>query len=197
VRFLNIGKNVILILVLTIGGGIIFLFLFIKISNWVRGKRLRQRFSKSRQAEKEAEKILRKNGYTIIDIQKRRKNGYTIIDIQKSKPLLITIGGKIHRYLVRIDYLARKKGKVYVVEVKSGEKIPYITNRETRRQMLEYYLAFQPSGILLLNMKNKSISEVRFQFEAAFRQWMYRIIYFIAGMIFTLFLYYLLRGGWR
>lgn len=183
-RFLNIGKNVILILVLTIGGGIIFLFLFIKISNWARGKRLRQRFSKSRQAEKEAEKIL-------------RKNGYTIIDIQKSKPLLITIGDKIHRYLVRIDYLARKKGKVYVVEVKSGEKIPYITNRETRRQMLEYYLAFQPSGILLLNMKNKSISEVKFQFKTAFHQWMYRIIYFIAGMIFTLFLYYLLRGGWR
>ncbi|HEC91745.1 MAG TPA: hypothetical protein ENI51_01925 [Candidatus Atribacteria bacterium] len=63
--------------------------------------------------------------------------------------------------------------------------------------MLEYYLAFQPSGILLLNMKNKSISEVKFQFETTSRQWMNRIIYFLAGMIFTLFLYYLLRGGWR
>ncbi len=183
-RFLDIGKNGILTLVLIIGGGIIFLFLFIKITNWVKSKRLRQRFSKSRQAEKEAEKIL-------------RKNGYTIIDIQKSKPLLITIGDKIHRYLVRIDYLARKRGKVYVVEVKSGEKIPYITNRETRRQMLEYYLAYQPSGILLLNMKNKSISEVKFQFKSTPRQWMIRIIYFIAGIIFTLVLYYLLRGGWR
>jgi len=184
VRFLAISENGVLIFLLIIGGGIICLFLYIKTSNWLRTKRLKQRFSKSRQAEKEAEKIL-------------RKKGYVIIEVQKCKPLLITIGDKIHRYLVRIDYLVRKRGKVYVVEVKSGEKIPYITNRETRRQMLEYYLAYQPSGIILLNMKNKSISEVKFQFESASRQWIIRISYFIAGIIFTLVLYYLLRGGWR
>jgi len=184
VRFLTINENGILIFILFISGGIICLFLYIKISNWLRAKRLKQRFSKSRKAEKEAEKIL-------------RKKGYTVIDVQKCKPLLITIGDKIHRYLVRIDYLVRKRGKVYVVEVKSGEKIPYITNRETRRQMLEYYLAYQPSGIILLNMKNKSISEVKFQFESTSRQWIIRISYFIAGIIFTLVLYCLLRGGWR
>ena len=183
-RFLNINENSIFIFILFIGGGIICLVLFIKISNWLRVKRLRKRFSKSRQAEKEAEKIL-------------KKNGYAIIDAQKSKPLLITIGDKVHRYLVRIDYLARKRGRVYVVEVKSGEKIPYITNRETRRQMLEYYLAYQPSGILLLNMKNKSISEVKFQFESTVRQRMVKIVYFLAGAIFSLALYYLLQGGWR
>jgi len=181
---LNVNENGILIFILFISGGIICLILYIKISNWLRAKRLRKRFSKSRHAEKEAEKIL-------------KKNGYAIIDAQKSKPLLITIGDKIHRYLVRIDYLARKRGKVYVVEVKSGEKIPYVTNRETRRQMLEYYLAYQPSGILLLNMKNKSISEVKFQFKSTSRQWIIRISYFIAGIIFALVLYYLLRGGWR
>jgi len=181
---LNINENAIFIFILFIGGGIICLVLFIKISNWLRVKRLRKRFSKSRQAEKEAEKIL-------------KKNGYAIIDAQKSKPLLITIGDKVHRYLVRIDYLARKRGRVYVVEVKSGEKIPYITNRETRRQMLEYYLAYQPSGILLLNMKNKNISEVKFQFENIFRRRMIKIAYFLAGVIFSLVLYYLLQGGWR
>ncbi|MCK4241000.1 MAG: hypothetical protein KAX30_05200 [Candidatus Atribacteria bacterium] len=181
---MNINENGILIFILFVSGGIICLILYIKTSNWLRAKKLRKRFSKSRQAEKEAEKIL-------------KKNGYAIIDAQKSKPLLITIGDKIHRYLVRIDYLVRKRGKVYVVEVKSGEKIPYITNRETRRQMLEYYLAYQPSGILLLNMKNKNISEVKFQFESTSRQWIIRISYFIAGIIFTLVLYYLLRGGWR
>ena len=181
---MNIDENGILIFILFIGGGIICLILYIKTSNWLRGKELKKRFSKSRQAEKEAEKIL-------------RKNGYAVIDAQKSKPLLLTIGDKIHRYLVRIDYLARKKGKIYVVEVKSGEKIPYITNRETRRQMLEYYLAYQPSGILLLNMKNKSISEVKFQFESTMLQKIMKIVYFLAGAIFSLVLYYLLQGGWR
>ena len=181
---MNIDENSILILILFIGGGIFCLILYLKISNWLRTKRLRKRFSKSRQAEKEAEKIL-------------KRNGYAIIDAQKSKPLLVTIGDKIHRYLVRIDYLARKKGKIYVVEVKSGEKIPYITNRETRRQMLEYYLAYQPSGILLLNMKNKSISEVKFQFEGTISQKIIKIVYFLAGAIISLVLYYLLQGGWR
>jgi Holliday junction resolvase-like predicted endonuclease len=180
VKFLDISENVVLILSLIIGGGIICLILYIKITNWLRTKKLKQRFSKSRQAEKEAEKIL-------------RKKGYTIIDAQKSKPLHISIGDKIHRYLVRIDYLVRKRGKVYVVEVKNGEKVPYITNRETRRQMLEYYLAYQPNGIILLNMKNKSISEVKFQFEITFRQWLIKIVYFLAGAIFTLVLYYLLQ----
>lgn len=181
---MNINENGVLVFILSISGGIICLFLFIKIGNWLRSKRLRKRFSRSRQAEKEAEKIL-------------KKNGYVILDAQKSKPLLITIGDKIHRYLVRIDYLARKRGKVYVVEVKSGEKIPYITNRETRRQMLEYYLAYQPSGILLLNMKNKTISEVKFQFESTIRQKVIKLVYFLAGAIFSLILYYLLQGGWR
>ena len=181
---MTINENSILIFILFVSGGIICLIFYIKISNWLRAERLRKRFSKSRQAEKEAEKIL-------------KKNGYAIIDTQKSKPLLITIGNKIHRYLVRIDYLARKSGKVYVVEVKSGEKIPYITNRETRRQMLEYYLAYQPSGILLLNMKNKSISEVKFQFESTKRQTIIKLVYFLSGAIFSLILYYLLQGGWR
>ena len=98
---------------------------------------------------------------------------------------------------MRIDYLVKKRGKVYVVEVKSGEKTSYITNRETRRQMLEYYFAYQPKGILLLNMKNKSISEVKFQFKNVFHQWIIKIIYFLAGVIFAIFLYYLLQGGWR
>lgn len=179
-KFLDISESGVLVLSLIISGGIICLILFVKITNWLRTKKLKQRFSKGRQAEKEAEKIL-------------RKKGYTIIDVQKSKPLHISIGDKIHRYLVRIDYLARKRGKVYVVEVKNGEKVPYITNRETRRQMLEYYLAYQPNAIVLLNMKNKSISEVKFQFERTSRQWLIKIAYFLAGVIFTLALYYVFK----
>ena len=181
---MNIDENGIVIFILFFGGGIVCLILYIRISNWLRAKRLKKRFSKSRQAEKEAEKVL-------------KKNGYVIIDAQKSKPLLITIGDKIHRYLVRIDYLVRKRGKVFVVEVKSGEKIPYITNRETRRQMLEYYLAYQPYGILLLNMKNKIISEVKFQFEITLHQKVIKIVYFLLGAVFSLVLYYLLQGGRR
>jgi len=182
VSFLNLNNQEILILILT--SSLLLICIFVKFYDLVRVKKIQKRFSKGRKAEKAAEKIL-------------TRNGYAIIDVQKSKPLLVTIGDKIHRYVVRIDYLVRKRGKVYVVEVKSGEKIPYITNRETRRQMLEYYLAFQPRGILLLNMKNKSISEVRFQLENTPGKWLNRIVFFILGIIFTYFLQYLLREGWK
>jgi len=181
---LAVIENKIFILFFSLFAGIICLFIYIKVNHWINSNKLKKRFSRSRIAEKEAEKLL-------------QKKGYTIVDIQKSKPILITIGDKIHRYLIRIDYLVRKRGKVYVVEVKSGEKNPYITNRETRRQMLEYYLAYQPNGIILLNMRNKSISEVKFQFEKTSRQsaWIIKLGYFFAGIIFTLFLYFLLYGG--
>ena len=175
-------ENSIFILFFSLFMGTIFFFAYIKLNHWINAKKLKKRFSKSRLAEKEAGKLL-------------QKKGYTIVDIQKSKPILITIGDKIHRYFIRIDYLVRKKGKVYVVEVKNGEKNSYITNRDTRRQMLEYFLAYQPNGILLLNMKNKRISEVKFQFEKNSRQWMMKVGCFFAGIIFALFLYLLLFGG--
>lgn len=179
---MNLNNQEILILILA--SSLLLVCIFIKLYELIKIKKIQRRFYKGRKAEKAAEKVL-------------TKNGYTIIDVQKSKPLLLAIGSKIHRYLVRIDYLVRKRGRIYVVEVKSGEKIPYITNRETRRQMLEYYLAFQPSGILLLNMKNKNISEIRFQLENAPAKWLNRIVYFILGIIFTYFLQYLLREGWK
>jgi hypothetical protein len=46
-------------------------------------------------------------------------------------------------------------------------------------------------------MKNKNISEVKFQFESTMRQKAIKLIYFLAGAIFSLVLYYLLQGGWR
>jgi len=163
---------------------VILVYTIIKVYNFIRIRKIQKRFNKGRKAEKAAEKIL-------------TKNGYTIIETQKSKSLLVTIGDKLHHYIVRIDYLVKKRGKIYVVEVKSGDKIPYITNRETRRQMLEYYLAFQPRGILLLNMKNKSISEVRFQFESITARWLTRLLYFVLGIIFTYILQYFLGEGWK
>jgi len=182
VMLLAVLENRILILFFSLSMGIIFFFAYIKINHWINSYKLKKRFSKSRLAEKEAEKLL-------------KNKGYTIIEIQQSKPLQISIGDKTHRYLIRIDYLVRKNRKIYVVEVKSGEKNPYITNRETRRQMLEYYLAYQPYGIILLNMKNKSISEVKFQFKQTSHQWKMKLGYFFAGILFAMLLFFLLYGG--
>lgn len=180
--FVALFEDRIFILIFSLCVGILFIFVYTKVNYCISSNKLKRRFAKSRTAEKGAEKLL-------------RKKGYSILDIQKSKPILITIGDKIHRYFIRIDFLVKKKGKVYVVEVKNGEKNPYITNRETRRQMLEYYHAYQPHGIILLNMRNKNISEVKFQFEKNSRQWIVKAAYFLAGIIVTFFAIFMLHGG--
>lgn len=175
-------KNKLFILFFSIFVFVIVIFIYKKISFWIYAKRLKKRFNQSRHAEKDAEKYL-------------KKKGFTILETQKSKPIHITIGDKIHQYLIRIDYLVKRNGRIYVVEVKSGDKSPYITNRDTRRQMLEYYLAYKPSGILLLNMKNKNLSEVKFQFENTSQQWIRNTLWFFAGIAFSLLVYYLFFGG--
>ena len=78
-------RNKIFILFISIFIFILGVFFYNKITYWFYARRLKKRFARGKWAEREAEKFL-------------RKKGFTIIDAQKSKPLLITIGDKIHRY---------------------------------------------------------------------------------------------------
>ena len=89
------------------------------------------------------------------------KNGFHIVDKQQSRPLDIKIGNSLYRYWIRIDFLVKKNGRIYVVEVKSGSKNK-VTKRETRRQLLEYFLAYKPHGVILFNMETKIFSQVKF-----------------------------------
>jgi hypothetical protein len=49
-----------------------------------------------------------------------------------------------------------------VAEVKSGVDSTKVTSRSTRRQLLEYLLAFDVEGVLLVDMQRHAIHEVSF-----------------------------------
>src|SRR5690554_4510347 len=90
------------------------------------------------------------------------KAGYDIVDIQKKQPITIYIDDKPYSSYVQADFLVSKAGKKYVCEVKTGKKTR-ATNALVRRQLLEYYLVFNPHGILLLDMENGTLKKIEFQ----------------------------------
>ncbi|MDD3030892.1 MAG: HK97 gp10 family phage protein [Atribacterota bacterium] len=162
--------NIFLIAIITLSGGLLFLVLYIKIRNYFNHQKAIQRSISSKKAEKKAEKWL-------------KKNGFKIIEKQQSRPLIIKTGKTSHRYLIRTDFLVKKGGHKYVVEVKSGRKNSKVTNRETRRQLLEYFLAYQTYGIILFDMERNLFSEVKFLLPYFHSKWIENAIYFILGAL--------------
>lgn len=165
-------KELYLYIIILLLGGIISLLLYQKIKNIFNRKIAIKRSVNSRRAETKAERWL-------------KRNGFKILDRQQSKPLIIKSGSTTLRYLIRIDFLVKKNGHIYVVEVKSGAKTK-ITNRETRRQLLEYFLAYQPYGIILFDMENKKFSEIRFMLPYFRLRVVDNIVFFLLGALFAM-----------
>ncbi|MCR4442241.1 MAG: hypothetical protein QHH10_08495 [Peptococcaceae bacterium] len=89
--------------------------------------------------------------------------GYTIIEAQKKKTIITWINGKPRRSHLAVDYYVKKGGRTYVAEVKTGRKVSRPALAGTRRQLLEYYLAFRPHGILLVDMEKGILHEIAFE----------------------------------
>ncbi len=169
-----LGYLVIIILIL---GGILSLLIYLRIKNILNSKQATKRSFISKHAEKKAEKWL-------------KRNGFQIIDRQQSKPLIIKAGTTLHRYSIRIDFLVKKSGRKYVVEVKSGSQNK-ITKKETRRQLLEYFLAYQPYGIILFDMDSRKFSEIRFLLPYFRSRLVENILFFLLGALVTMIIMYL------
>ena len=98
--------------------------------------------------EKKAKKLLINNGYEILDEQHTLK-GYLLENKEK------------RTFFMKPDFFVKKNDIVYVVEVKTGETAS-ITNRNTRRQLLEYTTSINSKKALLVNVDKKTISHIEF-----------------------------------
>lgn len=151
----------ILILGIIIGG-----FLFYNISKALQSVKIKRMLAKAKKAEREAIYLLKKNGFNVIGIQVKR-NIMTYID------------GKPYSGYVKVDFLAQKNRKKYVVEVKTGQQTR-ATQSLVRRQLLEYFLVYNPQGILLLDMERKKIQTIEFDWGTDKYSW---TNLFIAGIL--------------
>lgn len=106
-------------------------------------------FQVARRGEKEARALLMAQGYDVLGEQVS-----TTYEIEvDGEPIPITLSA---------DYLVERGGRRFVAEVKTGELAPKVETRATRRQLLEYHVAFDAAGVLLVDMGARTIREVRF-----------------------------------
>jgi len=145
---LGTNYDIILIICTIILTAIISLTLQAKFKN----KKTRKKSEKGIQLENEAANFLKKKGYKILS---HHKNLFYSLK-ENNKEIKIQI---------ETDYTVSKNGRDFLVEVKSGENTSTIKYANTRRQLLEYYCASNYEGYLLVDMHNKTITEIEFPFK--------------------------------
>ena len=91
-----------------------------------------------------------------------KRAGYHVTQTQVSGEIDIEVDGVLEAHTVRADALAQKDEQLFLVEVKGGQASADPRNRQTRRQLLEYALAFDTDGLLLVDAANRRIRTIRF-----------------------------------
>ena len=110
----------------------------------------RRRWARAAAGEIEAEDLLADHGFAIVD---RQAGLLWSIDCD----------GEPHPVELRADLLVERDGRRYVAEVKTGISAPLLTNAATRRQLLEYCVAYQVDSVLLVDIDEQAIREVTFR----------------------------------
>lgn len=120
-----------------------------------RRRRLSLRFERAAAGEERAPSWLEEHGYRVLGAQ-------VVAEHQ------VQVDDRVVVVALRADYLVEKRGARYVVEVKTGAFAPRIETSATRRQMLEYRVAFDVDGVVLVDAESGGVHEITFPSLARF-----------------------------
>ncbi|HYO93337.1 MAG TPA: hypothetical protein VER33_02445 [Polyangiaceae bacterium] len=115
------------------------------IDSWQRRRRSRR----AERGESRARRLLERAGFTIEAEQ-----------LVHSWP--VTYGQQVLSVSLKADYVVRRGKQRFVAEVKSGSVGANVVYGPTRRQLLEYQLAFRTNGVLLVDAGSAEVHEVTF-----------------------------------
>ncbi|MCK5816352.1 MAG: hypothetical protein KAH07_10460 [Flavobacteriaceae bacterium] len=124
-----------------------------KIADYRKKKAQKKRFERGNQLETEARYFLKKKGYRIISEQEIHHHKYLVNGEKRESKLIL-------------DYVVKRNGKKYIVEVKSGKSAISLKDKNSRRQLLEYDFVIENDGVFLLDMENKNMQLVEFHTKA-------------------------------
>lgn len=88
--------------------------------------------------------------------------GYVIVRRQATEAVAMEVDGERHPVLVRVDFLATRDGRIYAAEAKAGDLSADPGYAPTRRKLLEYAVAFDVDGVLLVDAARARIRRVDF-----------------------------------
>lgn len=122
-----------------------------------------------------AEKLLKEKNFKVL------KKGL-------QSPFSLLIDGKKHLVISHFDFLVEKEKKKFVVYVHEGTLLADPTDPVLRRKLLEIKNAFKDEGLLLLDLSDRSIQEINFDFSRPFwggadRFFQTIILLFIIGVV--------------
>ena len=105
----------------------------------------------------------RKQGVTGEDIARKwlPRNGYEIVSEQKQFIGSWILNGEIRKFKVKPDFIVKRDGELWVIEVKTGT-VASPTCSKTRRQILEYSSICPDHRIALFDATNKHLYKVKF-----------------------------------
>lgn len=134
--------------------GILGLLLLLALWAWRRaasrvGRANRARQRTAKKAETEAERLLESLGFRVLERQPTAR-------------WRLEVDGEEREVASRADLLVERDGWLYVADVKSGDEAPRPDLPATRRQLLEYLLAFEADGALVVDMRRRRVRSVAF-----------------------------------
>ena len=93
--------------------------------------------------------------------------GFVVVERQVAHVWHVAIDDDLHETALRCDYLVARDGERWVAEVKTGDLAPSLATAATRRQLLEYQVAYAAAGIALVDATSGVVHEVRFAIPAS------------------------------
>jgi len=111
-----------------------------------------------------------------------KRLNFQILDSQKKSTILTYIDGKSHVGYAQADFIVKKDKKTYAVLVKSG-LLADPTEPSIRRQLIEYGRIFKTDSLLLLDLNNGELHEIRFEFPKSEKE---RLLLFLIGLLIVL-----------
>jgi len=135
-----------LFLLLALLGGVFFGVLLLR---WRRSRLQRRALRRAKITEEEAVSLLEEAGFRVVARQPLRR-------------VNIMVDGKIMGFEIRPDFLLKRGNRLYVGEVKSGKETNFLFRPSIRRQLLEYFVAYRPYGVVLVDGERKVMHQVFF-----------------------------------
>ena len=134
---------------IAIVAALVALWLARALRRWRGSLRARRRAARAGAGEDDAVALLEGAGFTIVERQAR----VVWAPLVDGQPIAMEL---------RADYLVERAGELLVAEVKTGEEAPSVETAATRRQLLEYHVAFAADGVLLVCPERGTIHRVVF-----------------------------------
>ncbi|GAC1538637.1 MAG: hypothetical protein NVS3B10_29700 [Polyangiales bacterium] len=125
------------------------------LRRWARRRRMSLRMIRAVRGEARAPSMLEDRGFAVIGAQ-------VVVDHA------VRIDDRVVVVPLRADYIAERAGERFVVEVKTGALAPRIETSATRRQILEYRIAFDVDGVVLVDADAGRVHEITFPELARF-----------------------------